>query len=163
MKFTKDFNQLYAKKTMIGSGAFGKVFLGNRRDVGESHQLAIKQMNLEAIRRKMLNSEIAVLEDTDHPNIAGPRDLLRDEQHCYIVMDYFADGDLFDYATTQKLTEQHIASIAFQLLYALNYLHSNGFVHRDVKLENVLMKSKKECKVKLCDFGFAAKIDKPLT
>jgi hypothetical protein len=42
MKITKDFNQVYVKKTMIGSGAFGKVFLGNRRDVGESHKLAIK-------------------------------------------------------------------------------------------------------------------------
>ena len=120
-------------------------------------------MNLSTIKCNLPNSEIAVLEDTDHPNIAGPHDLLKDNENCYIVMDYFADGDLFDYATTYKLTEQHIAKIAYQLLYALNYLHSNGFVHRDVKLENVLMESKKECHVKLCDFGFAAKINKPLT
>ena len=106
----------------------------------------------------MLADELAVLEKVEHPNIARIIDLKRDSTEVHIVMDYFEEGDLFDYVTTRELTEDHIASIMYQLLYAVNYLHDNGIVHRDIKLENVLIESKEECKVMLADFGFAAKV-----
>jgi len=88
----------------------------------------------------------------------GLIDLFENSDYYYIVLEYMQGKDLFDYIQVRnfKLTEQRVKEIAYQIGIALKYLHSYGIVHRDLKLENVMMSDNLETAVpKLVDFGLA--------
>jgi protein-serine/threonine kinase len=71
-----------------------------------------------------------------------------------IVMEYAAHGELFDYVQKrQRIPEFEVKTFMFQILLAVNKMHSMGIVHRDLKLENILLTS--ENQVKIADFGFS--------
>ena len=71
-----------------------------------------------------------------------------------IVMEFAKNGELFEYVQRRKRIEESEAKkIMFQIFLAVDYLHSNGIVHRDLKLENILMDA--EGQIRLADFGFA--------
>lgn len=84
-----------------------------------------------------------------------------DENQC-IVMEYMAGGDLqqfFEDREGAPISELMISSILSQVGNALKYLHTNGYIHKDIKLENVMLSNKKEdCEAKLADFGLSEKI-----
>ena len=69
--------------------------------------------------------------------------------------------DLYTYLANRKfkLTEQRIAQISYQVAKAIQYLHSYGIVHRDIKLENIMMSDSSETSVpKMADFGLSKMI-----
>ena len=69
-------------------------------------------------------------------------------------MEYAENGELFEYVQRRRvLHELEAKTVMFQILLAVDYLHSEGVVHRDLKLENILLDSRHE--VKIADFGFA--------
>ena len=73
-----------------------------------------------------------------------------------------AGADLFDYVQSRSfnLGEERVAEIAYQMALGMNYLHNYGIVHRDLKLENVMMTDTTEQSVpKLVDFGLAKIIE----
>lgn len=75
-------------------------------------------------------------------------------------MNYCAHGDLgrFIKEKSDSINEKVIAGIIFQALKALGHIHNQGFVHRDIKAENILISSlEDQMVIKLCDFGFCAK------
>ena len=94
---------------------------------------------------------MAIMMSLDHPNIIKLYEVY-DQPNCYvIVMELCEGGDLFK-AVTQGLTDyEQTISITKQILSALNYLHSQKIVHRDIKLENILLDATGN--VKICDFG----------
>jgi serine/threonine protein kinase len=105
--------------------------------------------------------EIDVLKMCQHPNIVGMIDLFENSDYYYIVLEYMQGKDLFDYIQFRnfKLSEQRVKEISYQLGLAIKYLHSYGIVHRDIKLENVMMSDNTEASVpKLVDFGLAKMI-----
>ena len=105
--------------------------------------------------------EIDVLKMSQHPNIVGLIDLFENSDYYYIVLEYMQGKDLFDYIHARhfKLTEQRVKEIAFQIIQAVQYLHRYGIVHRDLKLENVMMADTTDTSVpKLADFGLAKMI-----
>lgn len=74
------------------------------------------------------------------------------------MLDYLAGKDLFEYIQRRNFTlsESRVKQIAFQLILAVRYLHSFGIVHRDLKLENVMMKDQTEkASPVIVDFGLA--------
>jgi serine/threonine protein kinase len=93
-----------------------------------------------------------------HPNIIKLIDLFENSEYYYIVLEYMEGKDMFDYlkARSFKISEERAKDIAYQILLAVSYLHSYGIVHRDLKLENVMMSDPSDKAVpKLVDFGLA--------
>ena len=97
------------------------------------------------ILKDLMMGELQVLEDTSHPNVMRIYELLHDDNFYFIVSEFIRYGELFDFITQRSqshlgsLTEQETKHIIKQLLYALNYMHYQGIVHRDIKPGNMLL------------------------
>lgn len=93
-----------------------------------------------------------------HPNIVSLIDYIENEESLYLVIDYYEGGDLYDYMLQRGFAvgEERVKEIAFQVSNAIQYLQSYGIMHRDIKLENIMMSNKSNTAVtKLVDFGLA--------
>ena len=85
-------------------------------------------------------------------------DIFENVHFYYIVLDFMAGADLFDYLQARdfNLGEKRVREIVFQLAQGVKYLHSFGIVHRDLKLENIMMSDITEKSIpKLVDFGLS--------
>ena len=91
-----------------------------------------------------------------HPNIIKLLDIFENAEYYYIVLEYMGGSDLFDYLQKRsfKTAESRAKQISYQIATAIQYLHSYGIVHRDLKLENVMMSNTSDqAAPKLVDFG----------
>lgn len=109
-----------------------------------------------------MKDELKVLEEVSHPNIMRIYELLHDDHLYFIVSEFLRYGEMYDYivqrskhADVGAITESEVRHIAFQLFYALNYMHERKIMHRDIKPENILIDSPQNLTIKLADFGFA--------
>jgi serine/threonine protein kinase len=124
-------------------------------------KVAIKIINKQNILPRdyeLLKSEIEILKVCQHPNIIKMYDVIENTNYIYIIMDYCGGGDLFKYFTDRKyrLDEKRVCEIIHKLATSLYYLHSYGIIHRDLKLENIMMLSTDEdSDIKLVDFGLS--------
>ncbi|EIM83718.1 Pkinase-domain-containing protein [Stereum hirsutum FP-91666 SS1] len=145
----------YTLGKVIGEGAYGKVRLGTHRLT--STRVAIKQIpkGLSAT----LTREIHHHRQLHHPHVTQLYEIIATESSIWLVTELCSGGELFDYlAEKGRLTEDEARIIFGQLCLAVNYIHDKGIVHRDLKLENVLLDER--CRVKLGDFGFTREFDK---
>lgn len=88
-------------------------------------------------------------------------DLFENQEYYFLVLEYMAGSDLFDYLQARdfNLGENRVREISYQLACGIKYLHSYGIVHRDLKLENIMMSDTTDKSVpKLVDFGLAKMI-----
>ena len=102
--------------------------------------------------------EIEVLKMCQHPNIIKLIDLFENADYYFIVLEYMEGKDLFDYLKKRnfEIGEARAKKIALEMALALQYLHSYGIVHRDIKLENVMMSNDtNSASSKLVDFGLS--------
>lgn len=107
-----------------------------------------------------LRREFEVFKGIDHPNIIRLEKAIYATDHIFIFQELVTGGDLLSYLERKGgLDEPEAAVIVFQLLKALEYLHSHGVVHRDIKPENILRTSwRKGARIVLTDFGQARKL-----
>jgi len=140
---------------VLGQGYFAIVKVGIDKKTGE--RVAIKVVNKELVEREeTLNNEIEILSKVDHPNIVRMHAIFDTPEHLFIVMDLMEGGELYEEIIQRSVfSEKEAAIIVKQLLDALVYLHAQGIVHRDLKLENLLLSKKGELDVKLADFGLS--------
>ena len=93
-----------------------------------------------------------------HPNISKLIDFFETSNHFFIVLELLQGGDLFDYLERRgHFVPEERAKVLFrQICEGIDYLHSLGIVHRDLKIENIMMTSNEEDAVpKIIDFGLA--------
>uniref|UniRef100_A0A0E0DMY9 Protein kinase domain-containing protein n=1 Tax=Oryza meridionalis TaxID=40149 RepID=A0A0E0DMY9_9ORYZ len=122
-----------------GRGSFAQVWEARHRRTGLS-----------------VAREIAVMRLLNHPHIVRFHEVIAggDGGHVYIVMELATQGQLYDYVTQLgRLREDDARRIFQQIISGAEYCHHNMVVHRDLKLENILMDS--EMNVKIVDFGFS--------
>ncbi|KAE8369458.1 hypothetical protein BDV27DRAFT_141140 [Aspergillus caelatus] len=145
----------------LGEGEFGKVKLGWKRD--GSIQVAIKLIRRESLgsnpsRLPKIYREISILRDLSHPNIVRLHEMVETDKHIGIIMEYASGGELFDHILNNRYLKDNAARRLFaQLVSGVGYLHKKGIVHRDLKLENLLLDRNRN--IIITDFGFANTFD----
>ncbi|KAF6752759.1 CAMK/CAMKL/MARK protein kinase [Ephemerocybe angulata] len=145
----------YTLGKVIGEGAYGKVRLGTHRLT--STRVAIKQ--IPKAMSASLTREIHHHRQLHHPHVTQMFEVIATESSIWIVTELCSGGELFDYLVEkERLPEDETKIIFGQLCLAVAYLHDNGIVHRDLKLENVLLDER--CRVKLGDFGFTREYER---
>lgn len=145
----------------LGEGEFGKVKMGWKRD--STVEVAIKLIRRETLggnsnRLQKIYREIQILRQLDHPNIVRLHEMVETDRHIGIILEYASGGELFDYILNHRYLKDGPARKLFsQLISGVGYLHRKGIVHRDLKLENLLLDRKKN--IIITDFGFANTFD----
>ena len=148
----------------IDSGRFGAVKLC--QDLKNLQQFALKQIEKSTLTHpKYINqlfNEISLLRKLDHKNIIKLFRVYEDSDHVYLILEYVASGNLLQKVVKdKKFRNEDIQLFCKTLFEALHYIHSQGVIHRDLKLENILMTSSKSLNdFKLADFGLACYSDK---
>jgi len=127
---------------MLGKGAFGKVNLGMHKLTDSL--VAIKSINKEYLEeersRRKVAKEVSILKKINHKNIVRLYETYESLKHFLIVMEICSGGDLLNYVwKRRKLTEDFAKYFFKQLIDALIYCHKKGIVHRDIKLDNILL------------------------
>ncbi len=151
----------YKYGRIIGRGAFGKVNIGLNILTGRI--VAIKSFNKKTIltensKRKILY-ETNLMRNLCHPSVTKILETFESEQYILIIMEYISGGNLQNFVKKRRKLSEKIAKILFrQIIQGISYIHSKGIVHRDIKLENILLDLNNI--IKICDFG-VGKIVKP--
>lgn len=135
-------------------GAYGKVRIGTHRLT--STRVAIKQ--IPKAMSASLTREIHHHRRLHHPNVTQLYEVIATETTIWLITELCAGGELYDYLVEKgRLSETETRQIFGELCLALDYVHKLGVVHRDLKLENVLLDER--CHVKLSDFGFTREFE----
>ncbi|KAL9230303.1 hypothetical protein vseg_005675 [Gypsophila vaccaria] len=147
----------YELGKLLGEGNFGKVYKSTNISTGEI--VAIKLINKEQVKKQgmkeQVKREISVMSLVKHPYIVELKEVMATKTFVYLVMEYVGGGDLYTKILLEgKLNDILARKLFQQLITAVDFCHSRGVCHRDLKLENILIDSSDE-KLKLADFGLA--------
>lgn len=145
----------YKMKQKVGAGASGTVCEAIEYTTGKA--VAIKKMDLHnQPKKELIVTEIEVMREHRHPNIVNYIESYLVYNELWVVMEYLSGGALTDVVTETVLNEGQIAGISEKVALALEFLHNQEIIHRDIKSDNVLLGM--DGQVKLTDFGFCAQI-----
>lgn len=162
----------------LGKGSFGEVYLTTKE--GSNLKYATKKIDKNTLKstksRKYFDSEISILKEIDHPNIVKLIEVKETTRYNFIVMEYCNGGDLQKCLTEHKnkykkpFPEEVVQYLMRQIVSGIYYLHKKNILHRDIKLENILVNFDNEkdgrdrnmmkAKVKITDFGFSRHLQK---
>ncbi|KAK8850364.1 hypothetical protein IAR55_004282 [Kwoniella newhampshirensis] len=143
---------------VLGSGAGGTVRLIKASSKTGGSTYAVKEFRprrqgeSEKEYQRKVTAEFCVGVTLRHINVIETVDIVNDHGHFYEIMEY-APYDLFSVVMSGKMARPEIYCVFRQIVDGVNYLHSMGLAHRDLKLDNCVMTS--DNIVKLIDFGTA--------
>ncbi|KAH9942815.1 Pkinase-domain-containing protein [Amylocystis lapponica] len=167
----------YTLSKTLGAGSMGKVKLAHHNITGEklavkilprvsvsgqasvgNTDAAAKQASKDASKEIRTMREAALSMLLHHPYICGMREMIIHPHHYYMVFEYVNGGQMLDYIISHgRLRERVARKFARQIGSALDYCHRNNVVHRDLKIENILISQTGN--IKIIDFGLSNLFD----
>lgn len=163
----------YQNLLPVGSGAYGQVCSAEDTKTvlkdGSNLRVAIKKLARpfqSAIHAKRTYRELRMLKHMNHDNIIGllnvftPSQNLADFSDVYLVT-HLMGADLNNIVKTQKLSDEHVQFLVYQILRGMKYVHSAGIIHRDLKPSNIAVNE--DCELKILDFGLARPTENEMT
>jgi p38 MAP kinase len=165
--------QKYTNLAPIGHGAYGQVCSAidttRPEKDGMFHKVAIKKLARPfqtAIHAKRTYRELKMLKHMNHENIIGllnvftPCKTLSEFSDVYLV-NHLMGADLNNIVKTQKLSDDHVQFLVYQVLRGMKYVHSAGIIHRDLKPSNIAVNE--DCELRILDFGLARPTENEMT
>ena len=158
----------YITQKLLGVGTYGQVFLVQNKYTKEYFAMKeIPKTSEDLLSDNEIMDEITILKNLDHPDIVRITEFYNTDTSYFIISEYCKYGELFE-QIKYEFSETQIAVMFRQILSGIAYLHSNNIIHRDLKLENILINdieksySTKEdlFLLKIIDFGTAKIFDK---
>ena len=166
-----DPDKYYKKIKDLGSGSYGAVYLA--KNVVMDNIVAIK--SIEKTEDNMVDdleikNEINILKKLSHPNIVKIYEFFDTILYYYLVTEYCKKGELFSYIKN-RFSERQLAVLFYQVFSGLCYLHEKKIIHRDLKLENIMVSDVEKDVltgeeyfwIKIIDFGTAKIFEKNKT
>lgn len=163
--YPKELREKYTVSKELGKGACGTVVLGVRKS--DSRQVAIKAINKKKVTMQPGSSlnvmnEVKLLRAIDHPCIIRLEDVVETEDELFIILELADGGELFDKIIEKtKLQEDEAKLHFYQMVHAIEYLHTKNIAHRDLKPENILLVSDDDLNpvIKVTDLGLSKFVD----
>eukprot|EP00002_Diphylleia_rotans_P002638 TRINITY_DN11679_c0_g1_i3.p1 TRINITY_DN11679_c0_g1~~TRINITY_DN11679_c0_g1_i3.p1 ORF type:complete len:492 (+),score=86.11 TRINITY_DN11679_c0_g1_i3:77-1552(+) len=145
----------YYMGRFLGKGAFGEVRIAHHRISGEEY--AVKFIKKEGIKdfqnAERMSAEIMALTVLRHPNVLHMYEVFDTADSTCYVMEYVPGGDLLNYIVQNGSLDEYTMFKYFQqIISAVEYCHGQNIIHRDLKLENILL-DKEQKNIKIADFG----------
>ncbi|XP_033375817.1 mitogen-activated protein kinase 14 isoform X4 [Parus major] len=157
----------YQNLSPVGSGAYGSVC--SAFDTKTGLRVAVKKLSRpfqSIIHAKRTYRELRLLKHMKHENVIGlldvftPAKSLEEFNDVYLVT-HLMGADLNNIVKCQKLTDDHVQFLIYQILRGLKYIHSADIIHRDLKPSNLAVNE--DCELKILDFGLARHTDDEMT
>ncbi|XP_075830938.1 serine/threonine-protein kinase 33 [Microtus pennsylvanicus] len=161
-----DIEEFYTFGRILGQGSFGMVSEATDKETGA--KWAIKKVNKEKAGSsavKLLEREVNILKSVKHKHIIHLEQVFETPKQMYLVMELCEDGELKEVLDAKgHFSENETRLIIQSLASAIAYLHNKDIVHRDLKLENIMVKSsflddnnEMNLNIKVTDFGLAVR------
>ncbi|NXW46469.1 CDK3 kinase, partial [Nyctiprogne leucopyga] len=155
--------EVFENVEKIGEGTYGVVYKARNKHTGQL--VALKKIRLDTETEGVPSTairEISLLKELEHPNIVRLLDVIHSQKKLYLVFEYL-NQDLKKYLNSSQTGELPLSLVKnylFQLLQGVNFCHSHRVIHRDLKLQNLLINEAGV--IKLADFGLARTFGVPL-
>ncbi|KAL4683784.1 hypothetical protein H8959_021478 [Pygathrix nigripes] len=152
--------EMYETLGKVGEGSYGTVMKCKHKNTGEIVAIKIFYERPEQSINKIAMREIKFLKQFHHENLVNLIEVFRQKKKIHLVFE-FIDHTVLDELQhyCHGLESKRLRKYLFQILRAIDYLHSNNIIHRDIKPENILVSQSGI--TKLCDFGFARTLAAP--
>ncbi|ORY01928.1 Pkinase-domain-containing protein [Basidiobolus meristosporus CBS 931.73] len=155
----------YQLTKTLGAGSMGKVKLGVHSVTEEKVAIKIIPRGSSDGSKRTPSAkdeskeirvarEAAIMTLLNHPNIVKVKEMVIRPHHYYLIMEYVSGGQMLDYIISHgRLKEKHARKFIRQICSAIDYCHRNSVVHRDLKIENILIAN--DGSIKIIDFGLS--------
>lgn len=151
VKETYDFGKV------LGHGASGQVILVTHKANGKSFACKIVKKDKNMNDAQSMSTELEIMKRIRHRHVVSMYELYETPSCLWMVLELVSGGDLYHHlAFLETFNEAAAARYMKQILMGIHYLHSLGVVHRDLKLENILLSDSTTCDIKIADFGLSA-------
>lgn len=156
-------DEYFVQKVQLGSGSFGVVHRAIHKPTSQDRAVKSidkRRLEMKPNHKQHLQREIEIMREcSSHANVVKLFDWFEDDHYIHLVLEYCGGGDFGDkiLQCRTSITEKQACEWVYQILLAVDHLHSKGVCHRDIKPENFLISGINT--LKLSDFGLAIRID----
>ena len=167
----------YTLLSLLNQGTLSKYYLTSKEGTETKYiTQVIEKSKAEGETKRYIDNEISILLDIDHPNIIKLFEVKKTEKFIYIITEYCNGGNLQSFLdkyvkeNNKGLPEEIVQYLMKQIIEAFKYLHNKRILHRNIKLENILINYEDEndklnnnimkAKIKIIDFEFSKYLEK---